>query len=588
MDAVRQGIAGCFTQATGSKTVGRERRLPRLIFMPALLALSLPTALLAQDATPDEALRRQQEREQAIQERELPQADIRLSVPVEELDRLPEQEAPCFVIDELALQGEEAQRFVWVLDATTGERGEDSPIGRCLGTEGINLVMKRAQNALIERGFITSRILLEDQDLSAGTLTLSLVPGRIAAIRVADPSRSHASLRNAVPARQGDVLNLRDIEQALENFQRLPSVEADIQIAPADAPGASDLVIDYQQDWRLRPSWTADDSGSEATGEYMGGVGISLDNPLGINDLFHIHLGRDLGGGASGPRGSRSHSLHYSVPWGYWSLALDYSDHDYYQTIAGAFQEYVYSGTSQQAGVTLSRLVYRDATRKTTVSLGGFQRRSRNYIDDIEIEIQRRVVGGWEAGIEHREFIGRATLDLGTAYKRGTGAFGSLPAPEEAFDEGTSRFQLVSTHAGLTLPFQVGGQALEYRGRFRMQNNLTPLTPLDRFSIGSRYTVRGFNEASLVAERGWLVRNDLGLALGNSGQSLYAGLDYGRVSGPSTEWLLGSELAGAVAGLRGSLFGHLSYDAFIATPVMKPDGFRTDHRDIGFSFYLSF
>jgi hemolysin activation/secretion protein len=588
MDAVRQGIAGRLTQAAGRKTVGRERRFTRHFFNPAWLALAWPALLVAQDVTPDEALRRQQEREQAIQERELPQADVRLTLPVEELERLPEHESPCFVIHELALQGEGVERFAWVLDATAGDQGEDSPIGRCLGTEGINLVMKRAQNALIERGFITSRILLEAQDLSEGTLALSLIPGRIAAIRVADPSRSHASLRNAVPARPGDVLNLRDIEQALENFQRLPTVEADIQIAPADEPGTSDLVIDYQQDWRLRSTWSADDSGSDATGQYMGGIGVSFDNPLGINDLFHIHLGRDLGGGAAGPRGSRSHSLHYSVPWGYWSLALDYSDHEYYQTIAGAFQEYVYSGNSQQAGVTLSRLVYRDATRKTTVSLGGFQRRSRNYIDDIEIEIQRRVVGGWEAGVDHREFIGRATLDLGTAYKRGTGAFGTLPAPEEAFDEGTSRFQLVSTHAGLTLPFQVGGQALEYRGRFRMQNNLTPLTPLDRFSIGSRYTVRGFNEASLAAERGWLVRNDLGLALGNSGQSLYAGFDYGRVSGPSREWLLGKELAGATLGLRGSLLGHLSYDAFVSTPVIKPDGFRTDHRVAGFGLYLSF
>ena len=62
MDAVRQGTAGCLTQATGSRTVGTERSFTRHFFLPALLALSWPTVLWAQEPTPDETLRRQQER----------------------------------------------------------------------------------------------------------------------------------------------------------------------------------------------------------------------------------------------------------------------------------------------------------------------------------------------------------------------------------------------------------------------------------------------------------------------------------------------------------------------------------------------
>ncbi len=41
-----------------------------------------------------------------------------------------------------------------------------------------------------------------------------------------------------------------------------------------------------------------------------------------------------------------------------------------------------------------------------------------------------------------------------------------------------------------------------------------PLITQDRFSIGGRYTVRGFDgETTLIGERGWLLRNDLGLSL---------------------------------------------------------------------------
>jgi hemolysin activation/secretion protein len=106
-------------------------------------------------------------------------------------------------------------------------------------------------------------VLAAPQDLSAGTLTLSLVPGRIAAIRTTPDSSStllgnSALLATAIPARPGDLLNLRDIEQGLENLKRAPTAEADIQIEPSTAPdakpGDSDLVIKYVQSkkWRVK------------------------------------------------------------------------------------------------------------------------------------------------------------------------------------------------------------------------------------------------------------------------------------------------------------------------------------------------
>ena len=87
-----------------------------------------------------------------------------------------------------------------------------------LGANGINILMKAAQNALIDRGYTTSRILAEPQDLSQGTLTLTVVPGRIRHINVdqSNIEQTHADraiLFNALPMKQGDILNLRDIEQ---------------------------------------------------------------------------------------------------------------------------------------------------------------------------------------------------------------------------------------------------------------------------------------------------------------------------------------------------------------------------------------
>ena len=451
---------------------------------------------------------------------------------------------------------------------------------------------ERIQNAIIAKGFITTRVLAQAQDLNQGTLSLVVVPGRIKHIRFAAGTSARANYWNAMPASDGDVLNLRDIEQALENFKRVPTAEADVQITPAEGadaqPGESDVVIAWKQAVPVRVSLSVDDSGSKQTGKYQGNVALSLDNLATLNDLFYISFNHDLGGGESGDRGSKGHTIHYSVPYDYWQLSLTSSEYDYHQTIAGVNQAYSYSGRSRTNEVQLSRVIYRDAVRKTTVSLGGWSRTSSNYVEDTEIESQRRRMAGWQAGINHREFIGANTLDLGVGYRRGTGARDALRAPEEENGEGTSRSQIITANAQLQVPFSVGQQKLRYIGGWRGQWNRTPLIPQDRFSIGGRYTVRGFDgEQILSAERGWTFSNDLGLSLGNTGQELYLGVDYGQVGGHSTEYLLGRRLAGAVVGLRGG-YKQFSYDIYTGKPLEKPKGFQTADVTSGFSANWSF
>jgi len=503
---------------------------------------------------------------------------------------LPEHETPCFPIQRIVLEGDAAEQFQWALAAANP--AHDPALGRCLGSKGIDLTMRRMQNAIMARGFVTTRVLAAPQDLKSGTLTLTLVPGRIRAIGFTDDSSARATQWNAVPAAPGDILNLRDIEQALENFKRVPTADADVQITPAEGPdakpGESDLVIAWKQGLPFRLNLSADDSGSKRTGKYQGGLTLSYDNWWTLNDLFYLSLNNDLGGGDAGRKGTRGYTVHYEVPYGYWLLGLTTSSYNYHQSVAGASQTYLYSGNSKNAEIRLARILHRDDVRKTSAYLRAWARSSSNFIDDTEIEVQRRRMAGWEAGLAHREFIGAATLDASLAYRRGTGAWDAIPAPEEAFGEGTSRPELFTAEAQLNLPFQLASQRLRYGALWRAQWNRTPLVAQDRFSIGNRYTVRGFDgELTLMGEHGWLVRNDLGLALGQSGLELYLGADYGQVGGASTRGLLGTHLASAVLGLRGSYRG-LSWDVFAGAPISKPEGFRTSGTVAGFNLNWSF
>jgi hemolysin activation/secretion protein len=576
--------------------------LKRNLLAAAMAAGPLLSAAQQSPTTPQPFVeqQRQQERERALREQNERTVDQRpQATPPAPAQRIPESESPCFRIGRVLLVGEQSESFQWAVADLSGPMGNDSPAGRCLGTAGVNVVLARAQQAVIARGFVTTRVLAAPQDLSSGTLTLSVVPGHIAAIRTTPDSSStllgnSALLATAIPARPGDLLNLRDIEQGLENLKRAPTAEADIQIEPSTAPNAkpgdSDLVVKYIQAKKWRVTLSLDDSGTEATGRYQAGATLSLDNPFGLNDLFYVSANHNINNHVFGDpsKGIEGQTVHYSLPYGYWLLGLTASNSQYHQSVAGLNQNYVYAGKSNNAEVKLSRLIYRDQSRKTSVAIKGWRRESRNFVDDTEIEVQHRVVGGWELSLNHKEYIGEATLEGTLAYKRGTGGLGSRTAPEEEFGEGTSRLKLYTADISLNAPFKLGEQKLRYSGLIRAQWNRTPLTPQDRFAIGGRYTVRGFDgETSLMGERGWLIRNDIGWAVGQSGAELYVGADYGRVGGRSTVDLLGRSLAGAVVGVRGQ-WTKLSYDFFIGAPISKPEGYRTAKVTLGFNLNASF
>ncbi|RST45033.1 POTRA domain-containing protein, partial [Variovorax sp. DXTD-1] len=268
-------------------------RAGRVQLACAFASLALPSLSVAQQTptTPQSFIeqQRQQERERALREQNERTVDQRpQAAPPAPVARIPETEAPCFRIDRVLLVGEQSELFQWAVSDLSSPDGNDPPLGRCLGTAGVNVVLARAQQATIARGFVTTRVLAAPQDLSTGTLTLSLVPGRIAAIRLTPDSSSTllgsgALLGSAIPARPGDLLNLRDIEQGLENLKRAPTAEADIQIEPSTAPdakpGDSDLVVKYVQAKKWRVALSLDDSGTQATGRYQAGATVSVDNP---------------------------------------------------------------------------------------------------------------------------------------------------------------------------------------------------------------------------------------------------------------------------------------------------------------------
>ncbi|MBC8722375.1 ShlB/FhaC/HecB family hemolysin secretion/activation protein [Paraburkholderia sp. 31.1] len=506
-------------------------------------------------------------------------------------------ETPCFRIDSFVLdvpvslpdavrsQGASAlplDRFAFAREWL------DHYTGQCVGKAGLDTLTKGLQQTILSRGDITTRVLLPEQDLSTGTLKFALVPGVIGKVRFADPA-TRGTWKSAFPTQNGNVLNLRDLEQGLEQMKRVSSQDVDMKIEPTDVPGESDVVVTVK---RAKP-WTVvasvDNSGTRATGKLQGNLSLGIDNPLGLNDIFNVGVSQDLEFGDKG-LGSHGWNGSYSIPWGYWTGTLSAYTNTYYQQIAGANATFVSSGNAQTADFRLQRVLMRSQNNVLGAQFRLTKRFGESFIEDTDIPQQRRNNTFIEAGLTDRHYFGASQFDGSLAYRQGVGGLGATP---DFYENGpTYRFRMAILDANLSVPFRIASQPLRYVTSVHGQFTNNTLNYIDDLTIGSRYTVRGFDgETMLAAERGFFWRNELQLPVGSTGQSLYAGIDYGHVFGPNATYLAGTQLAGAVLGMRGSASakaGALAYDLFAGTPIYKPSDFPTARVTLGFQLTAQF
>lgn len=581
--------------AKGEKEYGR----PRVFWVKVGLAaaLCMAAAAHAQTASTDTEEQRLRAREQA-REREQRQRepDVRYSTGAESVPggELP-RESPCYDIRSIALDVPadlpENMRVKGAsalpMDPFHFVRQElDGYAGQCIGREGIGLILRRVTASIVGAGYTTTRVGLPEQNLNSGTLQITLVPGVIRAIRFADAGIK-LSWASAFPVGPGDLLNLRDLEQGLEQLKRVPSQDAEMEIVPGDIPGESDVVVKLARGKPWRMTFSLDDSGSTSTGKRQLSVNYSYDNIFGLNDLFYLGYNQDMDQRPE-QRGTYGTSLHYSVPWGLWTFSWQSSDYNYHQKIAGINQSFESSGKSTTHELKIQRLLGRDQVSKTSLQFRTYQRSSRSYIDDTEILVQRRDAAAAELALLHRRYIGNAQLDISFAERQGMPWYGAQKdKPNRDRDGPTHQYRLQILDVALQAPFKIAGINLRYSGVWHGQYTRDRLYLSEDLSIGNRYTVRGFDgEQTLAAENGYYWRNELQMPLGDSGQSIYVGMDRGRVFGPNVANLLGNKLAGAVLGVRGGGYG-ASYDLFIAAPLHS-SALPTKRPVTGFSLAYQF
>lgn len=571
-----------------------------LSLFPALIFL--PNHALAGDSNDAELIRSMQH-QKSIDTKLQMESDVMLERASETISYLLENgETPCAQVQHIDLTSGTNGTFSFLPSEVIEKTGFKA--GMCLGANNLQKLQKAAQQIVLSRGYITSQAIIQPQDMIDGILRLDVIAGKVGDIRYQEKRNektaegSISGFNNKFPLYKNKILNLQDIEQGLENLRRLPSVETNIQIMPSEEEGKSDLLVNWQQDKPVRFSIGIDDSGSKTTGKYRGNFSLSVDNPFGLSDLFYVSYGRGLAhqtkltdeAGVETKSGSRSYSLHYSVPVKKWLFSFNHSGYRYHEATEGYTVNYDYNGKQYGNDLTAERMIWRNGHHKTTAAAKLWSRQVSKYIDDTEIEVQRHRMAGWEAEFRHRAYLGRWQLEGKLSYKRGTGMRQSIPVQEEDDSTDASRMKVITAEIDASVPFKLGKQQFSYETSFFTQWNKTPLVSQDKLTIGSRYTIRGFDgDQSLSGERGFYWQNTLAWYF-HPRHQFYLGVDTGHISGESTQYMTRKGLTGATIGFKGSqkIGGNLYYNLFMGKPLHKPEGFKTAKTTYGFSANYNF
>lgn len=446
---------------------------------------------------------------------------------------------------------------------------------RCIGLSDINRLLRDLTHLYLDKGFVSSRVYVPAQDIAkTKTLRLVAIEGTLADIYInGKPAPGSGVIATAFPGMKGQITNLRDIEQGLDQINRLTSNNAKTAMLPGKTDGTSILNIENQPSHPWHLSVGNNNLGQAQTGYSKTSTSVGYDNLLGINDQWNLsyeHSGPNYPWSNDGQGNSNSYSGNVSVPYGYWTFSLDGSWYEYNSSIPGNFGSLDTSGDSKQAGIGADRVIFRDKDSITTFNSGLTYKESNNFLLGNRIEVGSRKYTVGDLGVSHsrRMLGGLWVFDL--SYSHGLNLFDAVAPGDPGAGDADPRFSKFTGTITATEPFEVADQHFEINSLVTGQYSPDNLFGAEQISVGGYSSVRGTRESMLFGNNGFFVRNDLvwrtqpfadkaELASIFGELRPYVGLDYGRIASQARYHIEGGDMFGWTVGAK-LAGGHVNFD----------------------------
>jgi hemolysin activation/secretion protein len=375
---------------------------------------------------------------------------------------------------------------------------------RELTTEDIEALRLALTLYYINRGYATSGAIVPDQDLASDVLIIQIVEGRLAKIDVEGNYWFRTSyIRSRIERGAGPPVNVNALQERLQLLQldpRFQRINAELQ--PGLALGESNLNLRVTESNPFKVRFEFNNFQSPTVGAEQGLVTVEDRNLTGFGDSLSVQYGQSSGV-------NPILNVRYAVPIHPSDTTLSLQYRRFAFAVQKApFKDLNIENQAEIFGVGLRQPIYRSLQHEFAVSLTGEHEINKSFLLGEPFEFVAGATNGVfrisaaRFGQEYIYRTGQQVLSILSRFSIGIGGVLDSSSSSSVVGSADGRFFAWLGEAQWVRQLEF----LRTQLVSRVTAQLTPdhIFPLEQIAVGGRYSVRGYQEYSLVRDNATL------------------------------------------------------------------------------------
>ena len=372
-------------------------------------------------------------------------------------------------------------------------------LNREITFEDLQKLRLRVTRQYVDHGYINSGAVIPDQEIVSGEIRIDIVEGRLADVDVSGNDRLKTSyVKSRLMTAAGPPLNINDLQAQVQVMHQDPLIDrVNAELSPGLRLGEAILAAEVAEASPYVLGFEISNRWSPRVGSTGGEIYTAHRNLTGWGDALGLRYGMT--------RGLKDILAYYNVPVTPRDTLLkfryEYTDSD---VVEDPFDDLDITGKADSFAVEIAHPFYRTPNRELTLALRGEVRHSeitflgQSYsfssgIQDGESDVSVvRFTQEWLSRSRLQVFAVRSVFSVGLDALGATIHDDGLP--DGRFFAWLGQFQWAGR-----LPV-LGGSQLIFRTDMQFCDQ--SVLPLEKFSVGGAYSVRGYREDEFVRDNG--------------------------------------------------------------------------------------
>ncbi|MDO5089807.1 MAG: ShlB/FhaC/HecB family hemolysin secretion/activation protein [Leptotrichiaceae bacterium] len=487
-----------------------------------------------------------------------------------------------------------------------------------IGIKELNILVNEANALLVKRGFVTSRVSADTDNIKEGKIILQVITGKIDKIKL-NHNRFGDKLKIFFnkPVTEKNILNIKDIDTMTDNFNKNSSNSFAVNIEPSNKEGYSNIVAKNEVKGKTTVSVGYNNHGDEQGGKNRAKIALDIESPLGINDLLSMNIqgvkrkkvNRDwkipeaslLPGqiAPNGPFTGYDPNMHgllppqrntllwniiYRVPLRSYSLTLSGNKSVYRRSTYAYNTIYDLSGSSTAITANLSKIIYRDNRNKLIGNIEIKRKNSKSYFEDVELTDRNLTIG--TIGLNYDTVLFKGISGLGISYSKGLRIFHGERDAEKGEKSPKSEAERMNFNFYWYKPMK----NLTFRLTAEAQISKNVNYGSEKMTLGGIGSVPGYKYDNISGDRGYSLLSELSYIFRYKNQRLIPYISYGigetKNNKDNSEYKFGKVKGGSI-GLRYSST-YFDIDVSYARPFSQSKYVKPKNHEVYASMIMKY